>query len=460
MLRRHLLSVIPGLAPACNALRAVVLVAAALTLAQAASAQGMDERAALEARQEALLSAMLADPQDLDTAFEHAAVSVRLDDYEAAVGTLERILVMAPESPAVLLELGVLYYRLGSFETARIYLQRAETAPGASPDVVEAARQFQAAIVTAEDPLKVSGIVTTGVRYQSNATAGPGERIVRLGGSLVLLSDTVIGKPDWNAFVAGNVHVSYDLGNQGDLLEADILFYGDRCLDTERLNSEMAEVTFGPSFNLARFDIDDARFGVYGIVGGVRLNGGNYSGTLGAGARLAIQPSSRSTVNAKIEYRHNWFRDSATYQTVSSRNGYEISGRLSQVLALDDTWSLRAAFLGGFENAKASFETNWHAGGALGATYRFASPVERLETPWMIDLDVGYLHRAYDAPDPSISPTLAQRDNEGWVRGALGVPLRPDILLSVSAEYRRVQSNYQTRDYSNTTGMLSVSKVF
>ena len=133
MLRRHLLSVIPGLAPACNALRAVVLVAAALTLAQAASAQGMDERAALEARQEALLSAMLADPQDLDTAFEHAAVSVRLDDYEAAVGTLERILVMAPESPAVLLELGVLYYRLGSFETARIYLQRAETAPGASP---------------------------------------------------------------------------------------------------------------------------------------------------------------------------------------------------------------------------------------------------------------------------------------------------------------------------------------
>ncbi|MBL6431065.1 MAG: hypothetical protein HPM95_06940 [Alphaproteobacteria bacterium] len=40
----------------------------------------------------------------------------------AAVGTLERILVMAPQSPAVLLELGVLYYRLGSFETARIYL--------------------------------------------------------------------------------------------------------------------------------------------------------------------------------------------------------------------------------------------------------------------------------------------------------------------------------------------------
>ncbi|MBL6431066.1 MAG: hypothetical protein HPM95_06945 [Alphaproteobacteria bacterium] len=62
--------------------------------------------------------------------------------------------------------------------------------------------------------------------------------------------------------------MSYDLGNQGDLLEADILFYGDRYLDTGRLNSEMAEITFGPSFNLARFDIDDARFGVYGIAGG------------------------------------------------------------------------------------------------------------------------------------------------------------------------------------------------
>ncbi|WP_029059973.1 tetratricopeptide repeat protein [Stappia stellulata] len=434
--------------------------AAALTFAQMASAQRMDARAALEARQDVLLSAMLDDPQDLDTALEHAAVSVRLEDYEAAVGTLERVLIQAPDSPAVLLELGVLYYRLGSFETARLYLQRAESAANAASDVVEAARQFQSAIVAAEDPLKVSGIVTTGLRYQSNATAGPGERIVTLGASTVLLSDTVLGQPDANAFVAGNVHVSYDLGNQGDLLEADLLFYGDRYFDTGRLNSAMSEVTFGPSFNMARFDVDDARFGVYGIVNGVRLNGGNYSGTLGAGARFAIQPSPRSTVNARIEYRYNWFRDTATYQTVSDRNGYDISGRLAHIVHVDDTWSLRGAFLAGFEQAKAGFETRWHAGATVGATYRFASPVERLETPWMIDLDAGYLHRAYDEPDPSVSATLTQRDNEGWVRGALGIPLRADILLSLSAEYRRVQSNYQIRDHSNTIGMVSLSKVF
>ncbi|MBL6431067.1 MAG: hypothetical protein HPM95_06950 [Alphaproteobacteria bacterium] len=90
------------------------------------------------------------------------------------------------------------------------------------------------------------------------------------------------------------------------------------------------------------------------------------------------QPSSRFTVNAKIEYRHNWFRDSATYQTVSNRNGYEISGRLSQVFALDDTWSLRAAFLGGFENAKASFETNWHAG----RPWRDLSVLHRPSSAW------------------------------------------------------------------------------
>ncbi|WP_093804985.1 lipopolysaccharide assembly protein LapB [Stappia sp. ES.058] len=435
--------------------------ALALTFASASFAQGAaEDRAALEARQEILLQAMLSDPQDFDTAFEHAAVSVRLGDYEAAIGSLERVLIQAPENPGVLLEVGVLYYRLGSFETARSYLRRAENAPNASAAVAERAGQFQAAIVTAEDPLKVSGMLTTGVRFQTNANAGPTDRFIVLGGSTYLLANTVLGRQDWNAFVAGNIHASYDLGNQGDLLEADLLFYGDRYLDVSRVNSAMSELTFGPSFNMARFDIDDARFGVYGIVNGVRLDGGNYSGTIGGGARFAIQPSERSTINARIEYRHNWFRDSSTYQSVSNRNGYEISGRLAHVFQLDDTWSVRGFFLAGFEQAKASFESNWHAGASVGATYRFASPIERLETPWMVDLDLGYLYRAYDAPDPSVSTTLSQSDNEAWVRGALGIPLRSDIVLSLSAEYRRVQSNYRTRDYSNTTGMLSVTKLF
>ena len=49
-----------------------------------------------EGRRQALLRLMLQDPSNLDTAFEYAALSSQVGDYEAAVSTLERMLIFAP----------------------------------------------------------------------------------------------------------------------------------------------------------------------------------------------------------------------------------------------------------------------------------------------------------------------------------------------------------------------------
>lgn len=414
----------------------------------------------LEARQTELLAAMLRDPANLDIAFEYATVSARLGDYEAAIGTLERMLIYAPGLSRIQLELGVLYYRLGSFDAARSYFEGALQAPDVSAEVEQRAQTFLAAADTAEEPTKFSATVVSGLRWQSNANAGPGGRRLTLNGIDYLLDDTAVGRADWNVFVAGNIHAAYDLGTQGDLLEADLLFYGGRYFDSTRLNSELAELTFGPSFNLARFDIDNARLGVYGILAGVRLDDANYSGTTGLGARVAARPSLRSALTAKIEYRYRWFRDSVVYPTVSNRNGYQILAEAAHSYQLTNDWSARLTVLGDYENAAASFEQSWELGAGIGATYRFASPVEMIEAPWSLDWDAGYIRRQYDQPDPAVSLTESQRDNEFWIRSGLTVPLREDFALALSAEFRRLQSNYQTRDYSNASVMLSVVKAF
>lgn len=443
------------------------LVAFACMPAPAALAQGAPQGAQvslsheqLRARQAELLAAMMRDPADLDIAFEYANLSARMGDYEAAIGTFERMLIYAPGLPRIQLELGVLYFRLGSFDAARSYFEQALQAPNVPPEVAERVQTFMTAIDTAEDPAKFSATVVTGLRWQSNANAGPGGRFVTLNGISFLLDDTAVGRADWNAFVAGNVHAAYDLGTQGDLLEADLLFYGGRYFDSTRLNTELAELTFGPSFNMARFDIDNARFGVYGILTGVRLNETNYTGATGFGARFAIQPDPRSSINAKVEYRYRWYRDSATYPTVSNRNGYQILAQLSHAYQFSQAWSGRVSLLGDYEEAAARFEQSWEIGATAGLTYRFASPVEMLRTVWSIDADVGYVRRAFAAPDPVVSFTESQRDNEFWVRGALNVPFRPDIAMSLSGEFRRLQSNYQTRDYSNASVTLSLIKTF
>ncbi|MHC5656242.1 tetratricopeptide repeat protein [Stappia sp.] len=417
-------------------------------------------RADLQARQSELLGVMLRDPSNLDIAFEYATVSAALGDYEAAIGTFERMLIYAPGLPRIQLELGVLYFRLGSFDAARSYFQSALQADNVPPEVAERVNTFLTAIDTAENPAKFTATVMTGIRWQSNANAGPGGRQVTLNGLPFLLDDTAIGRPDWNVFIAGNAHFAYDLGNQGDLLEADLLFYGGRYFDATRLDTELAELTFGPSFNLARFNIDNARIGFYGIAGGVRLDDANYSGALGFGTRFAIQPDSRTALTSKLEYRRRWYRDTATYPTVSNRDGYQIAGQTTYAYAFDRNWSFRGFVMGDYEQAAAHFEESWELGAGIGATYRFASPVAALSGAWSLDAETGYIRREYRAPDPSVNPSSAETDNEFWLRGGLTVPIRSDIAVALTTEFRRLQSNYPTRDYSNTSVMMSVVKAF
>ncbi|MCA1298511.1 tetratricopeptide repeat protein [Stappia indica] len=418
------------------------------------------ENPALLARQAELLAAMLRDPANLDIAFEYAALSARIGDLEAAVGTLERMLVFAPDQPRIRLELGALYFRLGSFDMARTHFEAVSQTPSVPEEVAARAATFLTEIDGQEAPATLSATLMTGVRYQTNANAGPGGRVVVLNGLPYLLDNTSSGKPDWNVFVAGNVHGAYDLGNQGDLLEADLLFYGGRYLDITRLNTELAELTVGPSFNLARFDIDDARLGVYGIIGGVRLNEGNYSGALGAGTRFAILPSSLSSVTGRVEFRRRWFRDTLTYPTISNRDGYQLLAQITHTRQVTENWAVRGKLLGDFEEASANFEQSWELGVALGATYSFASPIERLDLPWLLDADAGYIRREFAAPNPSVSLTESEYDNEFWLRGAVTVPLRFDVALALSAEFRRMQSNYQIKDFSNFSTALSVIKTF
>lgn len=415
----------------------------------------------LAARQQQLLQATLAEPQNLDIAFEYAMVSAQTGDHEAAIGTLERMLVYAPGLPRVQLELGVLYMRLGAKDMARNYFESAISGPNVPPEVTQRVNYFLAAIEEQEAPAKVSGLITAGVRGQSNANAAPENRIVNLNGTAFTLDDAGTGKADVNAFLSANVRFSYDLASQGDRLEADLIFYGARYGDISRLDTEMAEITFGPSFNLARFGLDDARLGIYGIANGIRLDGANYSGGFGAGARVAVNLSERAGVQSRIEVRHNWFNDTAKQPNLSDRAGYAVRLASSYQYRLTETFTARITLLGDVVTANKAYKSNKAGGFAVGGTYRFASPFKLSALPWSVDVEGGYLHRGYNEPDSLINRNKAQRDNEGWLRTSLLMPLgEGKMALGLTGELRRQQSNYDLNDYTNASGMLSVMRRF
>jgi Flp pilus assembly protein TadD len=59
-------------------------------------------------QREAMLQRMIANPSDLDLAFEYAQASADAGDYEGAISALERMLIYAPNTPRLQFELGVL----------------------------------------------------------------------------------------------------------------------------------------------------------------------------------------------------------------------------------------------------------------------------------------------------------------------------------------------------------------
>ena len=100
------------------------LLAATLSLAGGARAQDAGP-GSLPARYDAAFQETLRDPANLDALFRFASLAVESGDLEGAVSALERMLILNPDQPRVRIELGVLYFRLGSYPAARSYLETA-----------------------------------------------------------------------------------------------------------------------------------------------------------------------------------------------------------------------------------------------------------------------------------------------------------------------------------------------
>ncbi|HVO17363.1 MAG TPA: tetratricopeptide repeat protein, partial [Alphaproteobacteria bacterium] len=178
---------------------------------------------------DAAFKAMMADPGNLDKTFAFASLAVDVGDFDGAISALERMLLIDPNLPRVKLELGALYYRLGSYSMAQNYLDDALAAPNVPPEVAERAERLLADINKRLSRNRFSGSLYAGMRYQSNANAGPSGTNVRVFGIDATLSNQFTSKSDWNGFAAAQVKHEFDFQNQrGDTFESTALLYGTR----------------------------------------------------------------------------------------------------------------------------------------------------------------------------------------------------------------------------------------
>lgn len=89
---------------------------------------------------------MLDDPSNIDLTMEYANIAIQMEDYESAIPALERILLFNPQLPRIKQKLGVLYYKLNSFEMAKSYLNDALSSNNVPKEVADKANEYLAKI--------------------------------------------------------------------------------------------------------------------------------------------------------------------------------------------------------------------------------------------------------------------------------------------------------------------------
>lgn len=441
-----------------------VLLAGAMATHEVAAQEVAAPGNPAEVRRAALFQVMLNDPSNLDVAFEYAMLSAEVGDFEGAIATLERMLIFAPNLPRVQLELGVLYYRIGARETARHYLEAATSRPDVPPAVRQRVNTFLAELDRQDRRLSVTGAIFAGTRYQTNANTSPDDAVISISGIPVTLDADARAKADASIFGLANLHFAYDLRNQGDLFEVDVTTYNQVYREITRLNLNLVESTIGPSFSLGRIGLDRARIGTYAILGATALDTEIYNTAWGGGLRFQARLHERVLWDSRHEVRSVNYQNSPNYPTVRLQTGVEyfnavrLTTYLSPRISVEGLADLRR------RDARADFEKVTEVGFAGRGTYQFY--VGGLggwfadDAPWSAALSAGLLLRRYDAPDPVINPVDAQETDAVWVEGGLSAPLKNKFALFGTAQLRVQDSNYPTREFTNATFTLGLSKRF
>lgn len=403
----------------------------------------------------ALFKRMFDDPTNVELTFRFAALATRLGDYEAAIGALERILYFNPRLARVKLQLGTLYFKLGAYKMARSYFDAARTA-GAPPDVQAEAERFVAELESRESPSTWSVFAQAGLRYQSNASQGPGGDIRSFGQS-VPINSSFSKQPDWNLFGLFGVNYIRNLqhGNE-DAIEASALGYYARQLRLTQFDFGIIEGTVGPRFSLPQ---QGASVKVYGIGTAATLGQAAYFQGYGGGVstRFLFETTAVAWAEAAVEYRRRDFFDSARYPTSSQQTGglFTATVRAQGTVADRVQWFTRLTF----EQGRAAGEFDFNSYNRWAAEFGFpitfsmnwsGSAHEVVVTPFF-----GIAHYAFAQPNPAVDPFTTRKDQE--LRGGVMLDVQIDKNVGLRAQGQSSETmstlpNFRMLNHSFTIG--------
>ncbi len=414
-----------------------------------------EERAALEKQYEAAFQAVLKDPGNLDKTFRYAELAVAVGDLEGAVSALERMLIYNPKLPRVRLELGSLYFRLGSYAVAKSYLTRAIEGEDVPVEVRDRVTAFLEEIEKRASLHRLSGSIYAGVRFQTNANAGPAGSAVKVLGQGAQLDEEFTEQPDYNVFALVSLRHAYDLQNQaGDYIETNAHFYGSKQIEQTQVDLLLGDINTGYRAKILPETLTNATWRPYVLADAVRLDRALFFYTYGGGLNFTNQFKDNLLVDLTFETRIRRYNDTQSQPNNTDRNADEHRLRVELAYKPAPDIELRLAGYGLKENAKKGFQSNQEYGVRLGYSQVFDAPFAITSGRWVVALSAARIHTDHRSPDPTIDPLTTREDREWRFNALASVPVNE--AWAIVATVGRTDTNSNLPNFTRDNDFASL----
>lgn len=399
---------------------------------------------------------VLFNPHDLDASRRYVDCLIRNDRTEQAVGELERILMLYPETPELRLRLARLYLDLDSYTAAQARAETVLNAPNASARQQRQARQIVSLSQARGDRQQVFASLFFGLSGQTNASRGPDDDIVNLGGNRILLDDDVQDQADFTSFASFQGGYRYDFADSGHRLELNAVGFGEKYFDLADLDTLYGSADIGP-----RFDLGGQGLGALTLrpfIGGRHMRVGgdrNFNALrLGLNARQQLGPALLRDVTFQIEKR--WFNDTDLFPTNSDRDGevYTLRYQLRDPRPRPIGWRISGAYE--FADLERGYESYHAASLGAGVDYRFRQGLLLNTGPETVYLRGRLEGRLYRDPDPLVDPDDDQQTLDTRIAGGHEVRFTPWSWGSLELGYEKTFSNYEIDEYDNAYVQIGI----
>jgi len=422
-----------------------------------AGAQGVNQNTPDQVRRayDKAFETMFKDPANLEKTFSFAGLAIKAGDFEGAISSLERMLILDPNLPRVRYELGVLYFKLGSYDVAATYFEELLEDKNTPKVLVEKAAPFIEEIESRLTNHSFSGSIFSGIKYQTNASSGPRSTKVKLFGAPSFLPDEFTNKGDFDVFASGSINYSYDFQSEPKkLLEAGLNVYGNEQFDQTFVNARVIDAHIGPKLivPLAFLNNPIVRPFIAGDYLIVSEDESYYSHGAGFSADIRATEKLNLNLDARVMAREN--------KDASILDGFRNRMTINASYIASETMQIQFSSIVATEETKTNIQNNRDYTLNASINKTFKAPFNLIKDPLSAGLSFGGSFREYAGPNPTIDPDTTRNDYTIRFSPSLTIPAGETMAILISGGFTRVDSNIPNSEYDNISVTLGISKQF